>query len=164
MILKIIIGAVLIYVMLLVFIFNWDNIISFFIDMFISKKEIMKISNNIIEENKYKQKTENFSDVIEVLIPEPNEGRGFEILCGVKNAPSKKSVQETFSGTKLGPMSTELDEFCFRATKDNFLKNSGIEIVDFSELREFIKEYRPYMGYYSLKRKLKQKLTFAEMK
>lgn len=101
---------------------------------------------------------------IQISVPEPNDGLGSsQYLCGVINYPSMEEVKKKFEGTRLGTMSSDLDDWCFRIT-NVFLNEKGLEIVDFSSLESFIKEYRPYMGYSSLKNKKKNGKTFAEIK
>ena len=73
-------------------------------------------------------------------------------------------VNNKFKGTHLGIMSCDLEDWCFYISNEFLLKEKGVEIVDFSDLELFIKEYRPYMGHSSLKNKKKTGKTFAEMK
>jgi len=101
---------------------------------------------------------------VKVYVPEPNEGRGDSYpLCLVVNYPSLEAVKEKFKGTHLGPMSVDLEDHNFYEGK-YYPSENTVELVNFSNLEDFIKEYRPYMGHYSLKLKEKTGKTFATIK
>lgn len=137
---------------------------------FIGKKKRTKLFKEYLEEKQkeVRNREEKISEskiVIQISVPEPNDGLGLsQYLCGVINYPSLEMVKDKFKGTHLGTMSSDLDDWCFRISNEALLKEKGVEIVDFSGLELFIKEYSSCMGYSSLKNKKKTGKTFAEMK
>lgn len=117
-------------------------------DAFLNKGQ--KYYKYLIEKKeKLEKEISESPTVFLILIPEPNEGRGFEYWSAIEHS-SKKDIMDILKGVPWGAMSTDLDEFHVQENKKILVEKKGIPILTFDQLKNVIANRESWPKYNNL--------------